>query len=177
MTKRKQTAKENGNSSVFLTLPIGLTTSDDEVIAKLRAELSQEDEREVSQRQVIRLALRFAGRTHATDKQFSLIRDETASAMEDRRLKRGREKYKIRSFPVFPKDMANFQTFSNHLLSAGLNHTRTDVVRGLLRALVQLSGRPNLWRGILAANAELRRECAEYDQRRKAGDKWGGGAT
>jgi hypothetical protein len=171
MTKRKRTAKENGSSSIFSTFPIGLTASDDEVIAKLRAELSQEDEPEVSQRQVIRLALRFAGQINVKDKQFSLIRDETASVMEERRLKRGREKYKIRSFPVFPKDMANFQTFSNHLLSGGLNHTRTDAVRGSLRALGQLSGRPNLWRGILAANAELRRECAQYDQRRKAGAK------
>jgi hypothetical protein len=169
MTKRKQTAKENGYPSVFLTMPIGLTTSDDEVIAKLRAELSQGDE--VSQRQVIRLALRFAGQTQTNDKQFSLIRDETASAMEARRLKRGREKYKIRSFPVFPKDMANFHTFSNHLLYAGLNHTRTDAVRGSLRALAHLSGRPNLWRGILATNAELRRECVQYDQRRKAINK------
>jgi hypothetical protein len=171
MTKRKRTAKENGSSSIFSTFPIGLTASDDEVIAKLRAELSQEDEPEVSQRQVIRLALRFAGQINVKDKQFSLIRDETAAVMEERRLKRGREKYKIRSFPVFPKDMANFQTFSNHLLSGGLNHTRTDAVRGSLRALGQLSGRPNLWRGILAANAELRRECAQYDQRRKASDK------
>jgi hypothetical protein len=81
--------------------------------------------------------LRFAGQINVKDKQFSLIRDETASVMEERRLKRGREKYKIRSFPVFPKDMANFQTFSHHLLSGGLNHTRTDVVRDLY----------GLWRG------------------------------
>jgi hypothetical protein len=104
MTKRKRTAKENGSSSIFSTFPMGLTASDDEVIAKLRAELSQEDEPEVSQRQVIRLALRFAGQINVKDKQFSVIRDETAAVMEERRLKRSREKYKIRSFPVFPKD-------------------------------------------------------------------------
>ena len=157
MTKRKRTVKENGSSSIFSTFPIGLTASDDEVLARLCAELSQGDEPEVSQRQVIRLALRFAGQTNVKDRRFSLIRDETASVMEERRRKRGREKYKIRSFPVFPKDMANFRIFSNHLLSGGLNHTRTVAVRGSLRALVQLSGRPNLGGGFWL----LTRNCGE----------------
>jgi hypothetical protein len=84
MTKRRPTVKENGSSSIFSTFPIGLTASDDEVIARLRAELSRGDEPEVSQRQVIRLALRFAGQTNVKGRRFSLIRNETASVMEER---------------------------------------------------------------------------------------------
>jgi len=46
----------------------------------------------------------------------------------------------------------------------GLNHTRTDAVRGSLRALVQLSGRPNLGGGFWLPGFKL-----QLEDRRSAG--------
>ena len=163
MSKPRKTSPKEG---LFLVIPIGMTPSDERLILRLQAELSAGDQPEVSQRQVMRLAVRFAGQTHAKNKLFSLIRQQTTSAVEERRLKRGNEKYRIRSFSIYSKDMPAFKNLSKELWATGLSHTRSDVIRGSLRTLVELSAHLDLWRKIRTLNTEIAREFALHDRRR-----------
>jgi hypothetical protein len=162
MPKPQQTSGQNG---LFSWIAIGLTPSDDRLILRLQAELSAEGQPEVTKRQVVRLAVRFAACKHDLE-LASCLRRETISAVATRALKRGSEKYVIRSFPVFSHDIAALIPLSKELRSAGLSHTRCDVIRGSLGSLLALSGRPELWRNVLALNEEIRSECALHDRRR-----------
>jgi hypothetical protein len=91
----------------FSDVPIGLTPADESLILALWARLVEADQPQVSPRQVLRLAVRFAGQS-TKNKRFWLIQEETTSAVRERRESRGSNKYKIRSFPVFSKKPARF---------------------------------------------------------------------